>query len=68
MNEIKDNNYDSLVQEFKDTLRDDKIIEDLDKTLKGNKSAAVRVRLFSIKLGKLCKRYRELSLAEGLRL
>lgn len=66
MEAVKDQKLIDLVTLIKHEMTESDFLVDLDSTLKGNKSAAARARKMSVKLGKLFKEFRALSVEDGL--
>lgn len=61
MTKIEDKDFLDLVADIKVAVTDPELLVNLDKAVAGNKSASARFRVASIKLGKLFKEYRAMS-------
>ncbi len=59
MQKVTDEELISITKNIMDMMQNDDFLDDLEKTLKGNKSAAVRARLKTIEIAKLFKEFRQ---------
>ena len=66
MAQIDNQKVIELVNMIKEQVTSEDFLQDLDKTVNGNKSAAARSRKKTVALGKLFKEYRAESIAAGL--
>lgn len=66
MAQIDNEKVTALVNQIKELISSEDFIQDLDKVLAGNKSAAARTRKKTVELGKVFKEYRAESIAAGL--
>lgn len=66
MAQIDNEKVTALVNRIKELISSEDFIQDLDKVLAGNKSAAARTRKKTVELGKVFKEYRAESIAAGL--
>ena len=67
MTEVTNQELIDVANEIRESFNDATLDADLDKALKGNAAAAIRVRNRHLAIGQLFKSFRKLSLEAGLK-